>query len=150
MREGKRRVERGHILNIAGDFTHGIILMVTPSTILSISMPHHCTIYFFQSHYNILCNVIGIYRWKFFLVYSWMNCTVSLIMSITMFVKTYTSSHCLDFFIHFILIVIPSSYTDDILLSIFADRFSDGTIKSVNITVIYRQKKYVGVYVCIC
>ena len=64
MREGKRRVERGHILNIAGDFTHGIILMVTPSTILSISMPHHCTICFFQSHYNILCIVIGIYRWK--------------------------------------------------------------------------------------
>jgi hypothetical protein len=33
-----------HILNIIDRFINGIISMVTSSTILSISMPHHCTI----------------------------------------------------------------------------------------------------------
>jgi hypothetical protein len=112
--------------------------MVTPVTILSISMPHHCTICFFQSHCNILCNVIGIYRWKIFFgifmdeLYRQFNYVGNYVCK-NLYVIT-----LFDFFIHFIPIVIPSSYTDNILLLIFADRFSDEKIKLVNITVIYR------------
>jgi hypothetical protein len=49
-----------HILNITIGFTDKIILIVTPSVILSISMPCHCTIFLFVSH----CNCVGNYICK--------------------------------------------------------------------------------------
>jgi hypothetical protein len=45
--------------------------------------------------------------------------------------------------------VILSVYTDDIFLLVFTDGVNDGKIQSVNITVKYRQKKFVSVFVSI-
>jgi hypothetical protein len=51
------------------------------------------------------------------------------------------SLHCLDFFIPFISIAIPSIYTDDIFSLVFTDEVSDGRkIWSVNITAKYQRK----------
>jgi hypothetical protein len=51
------------------------------------------------------------------------------------------SLHCLDFFIPFIPIAIPSIYTDDIFSLVFTDEVSDGRkIWSVNITAKYQRK----------
>jgi hypothetical protein len=48
----------GHKLNIIDGITDGIIPSVTPS------VKYHVTIWFifFESHYNILCISLGIYR----------------------------------------------------------------------------------------
>lgn len=56
----------GHKLNIFDGLTDGIILVVTPSTILLVSMSRHRTIFLYESHCNIVCNVINIYRHNFF------------------------------------------------------------------------------------
>jgi hypothetical protein len=75
--------------------------MVTPSTILSISMSCHCT-------------------------FACLNPTI--ILLVTAFVKTYTSSHYLDFFIPYIPTIILLVYTNDIFPSVFTDEVSDGKI----------------------
>jgi hypothetical protein len=64
-------------------------------------------------------------------------------------VKTYMSSHYLYFLIPSIPTAIPSVYTNDIFLSVFTDRVSDGKIWSVNITIKYQRKISAGVSVCI-
>jgi hypothetical protein len=120
---GKEGRASGHILNITDRFTDEIILMVTPSTIQSVSMPRHCTICLFKSH----CNSIGNYVCK--------N-----LHAIALF----------GFFIPSIPTVIPSIYTDDIFPSVFTNGVSNGKIQSVNITAKYQQKKSTGVFICIC
>ena len=58
-RGGEEGRASGHILNITIEFTDKIILIVTPSVILSISiMPCHCTIFLFESHYNCVVNCV--------------------------------------------------------------------------------------------
>jgi hypothetical protein len=67
--QGRSRNERGgeegraldHKLNIINGLTDKIILMVTPSTILSVKMSHHHMICLLESHCNTLRNVTGIY-----------------------------------------------------------------------------------------
>jgi hypothetical protein len=77
--------------------TDEIILMVTPSTILSVEMSRHRIIFLLESHYNTLRNVIDIYRRKFSIdiftdeFYRRIN-YVSNVVS-----KTYTSLYCLIF-----------------------------------------------------
>jgi len=67
----------------------------------------------------------------FLSVYSRMNYAVNLIPSVTAFVKTYTSLHCLTFFILSILIAIPLIYTNDVFLSMVANWFNNEKIWSV-------------------
>jgi hypothetical protein len=61
-------------------------------------------------------------------------------------------SHYLTFFfIPFILIRISLVYTDDIFLLIFIDNyFSNGKIQSINIIIMYQQKKSVDISIYIC
>jgi hypothetical protein len=56
----------GHKLNITDELTDKIILMVTPSTILSVEMSRHRMICLLESHCNTLRNVTGIYWREFF------------------------------------------------------------------------------------
>jgi len=74
---------------------------------------------------NNLCNVICIYRRKFFVkmfmdeFYHWNNFVGNVVC------KTYTSSYCLPFFIPSFLIAILSVYTIKIFLFVFIDGFND-------------------------
>jgi hypothetical protein len=112
----------GYILNITHGLTDGIILMVTPSAILSVSMSRYCMVCLFESH----CNSIG-------------NDVCKHLHVIVLF----------SFFIHSIPTGIPSVYTDNIFSSVFIDRVSDGQICSVKITAKYRRRKSVSVSICI-
>lgn len=55
-----------HKLNITDGLIDRIILVVTPSTILLVSMSRHHTICLYESHCNIVRNVVNIYRHNFF------------------------------------------------------------------------------------
>jgi hypothetical protein len=55
-----------HKLNITDGLIDRIILVVTPSTILLVSMSRHRTICLYESHCNIVRNVVNIYRHNFF------------------------------------------------------------------------------------
>jgi len=59
------------------------------------------------------------------------------IPSITLFIKTYMSSDCLNFFILSISTVIFSIYINNILSLVVIDGFNSGEIRLINITVIY-------------
>jgi hypothetical protein len=57
----------------------------------------------------------------------WFSClNPTVISSVTVSVKTYTSSFCLVVFIPSIPTEIPSVYTDDIFPSVFTDGLSNG------------------------
>jgi hypothetical protein len=81
-------------------------------------MSHHCMICLLESHCNNICNVAGIYRWKFFVsiftgkFYHRVNFVGNIIC------KTYMSSYY-DFFYSSLPTMIPSVYTMEIFLSVF-------------------------------
>jgi hypothetical protein len=58
-------------------------------------------------------------------IYSRMNCTSNVIISVTVFVRIYTSLHYLAYFTFFILTMILSIYIDDIFTSVFINEVSD-------------------------
>lgn len=58
-------------------------------------------------------------------IYSRMNCTSNVIISVTVFVRIYTSLHYLAYFTLFILTMILSIYIDDIFTSVFINEVSD-------------------------
>ena len=77
------------MLDLKLNIIDGIILIVTPSTIVSVEMSCHHRICLFESHCNIAHNVVSIFIDEF---YHWTN-------SVNNFVcKTYTSSYCVGFF----------------------------------------------------
>ena len=74
-RGGEEGRASGHILNITIGFTDKIILIVTPSVILSISiMPCHCMIFLFESHcncvVNCVCKNLHVIALSYFFIYS--------------------------------------------------------------------------------
>jgi hypothetical protein len=112
-------------------------------------MPHHHKICLFESHYNTLHNVVGIYWWNFSIsiftneFYRRFNSVGKVIC------KTYMSLYCLDFFIHSFSITIPSVYTVRIFLLVFTDGFTMENSVGKCIT-IYRWKNFINVSISIC
>jgi len=99
--KGEESRAADHKFNIIDGQTDRIILMITLSAILLVEMSCHLTVYFLQSHNNIICNVVDIYRWKFYVgiltneFYYRANHVGNFVY------KTYMSSSCLHFFILF-------------------------------------------------
>ena len=76
-------------------------------------------------------------------------CTVGVIMSVIVPVKTYTPLYCLTFFTLFISTTILSVYIDEIFLLIFTDEVSDRKFWYVKIIAIYQQETLIYISICI-
>lgn len=72
----------GHKLKITDGLTDRIILVVTSLAILLVSLSRHRMICLYKSHYNIVRNVVNIYRYNFLSGYLR---TVNLILSVTVY-----------------------------------------------------------------
>ena len=103
--EGEEGRAADHKFNIIDGWTNRIILMITLSAILLVEMSCQRTVCFLQSYYNIVRNVVGIYRWKFYvgILTNEFYCRANHVGNFVY--KTYMSSYCLHFFILFFSIV---------------------------------------------